>query len=50
LLRVDFDGDGTPDAELRSAKADAGCGPALEEHELQLVNATSSSSARCCGP
>ena len=50
LLRADFDGDGAADAELRSAPSDAGCGPALEEEDLQLINATSTSGARCCGP
>jgi hypothetical protein len=50
LARADFDGDGVPDAELRSSKTDAGCGDTLEEDGLQIINATSAFSARCCGP
>lgn len=50
LLRVDFDGDGKPDAELRTEETVAGCGPGLAEDELQLVNSTGASNARCCGP
>ncbi len=50
LARADFDGDGAPDAELRSAKSEAGCGDALEEDALQIITATSVFSARCCGP
>jgi hypothetical protein len=50
LMRVDFDGDGAADAELRSAPSDAGCGIALEEEDLLLVNNTGSFGARCCGP
>jgi hypothetical protein len=50
LARADFDGDGAPDAELRSANSEAGCGDALEEDALQIITATSAYSARCCGP
>lgn len=50
LLRVDFDGDGAPDAELRSAPSEAGCGRLLEEDALVAASATAAFSARCCGP
>jgi hypothetical protein len=50
LMRVDFDLDGQPDAELRSAPADAGCGPDLKEEDLRLASVSGSFRARCCGP
>jgi hypothetical protein len=50
LLRVDFDGDGAADAELRTEPADAGCGPRLDEDDLRIRTTTASVPARCCGP
>jgi hypothetical protein len=50
LLRVDFDGDGAADAELRSAPTESGCGQGLSEQDLQVADAVRSSRARCCGP
>ncbi|MFT3840065.1 MAG: hypothetical protein QM723_23965 [Myxococcaceae bacterium] len=51
VMRVDFDADGKPDAELRTASHDSGCGPALEWPDLRLVDGSGQNgSARCCGP
>lgn len=50
LMRVDLDRDGTPDAELRTEKSEAGCGRTMKEPELRILGDKQNVKARCCGP